>query len=639
MAKTIYGTFVTEDSLDDSGVGTISDTDVTDLTDSGDSTLHYHATDRNRANHTGTQTASTISDFDTEVANNVTVAGHSTKLDYISVTQAVDLDTMESNIATNNAKVTNAVHTGDAYGGEVLTISDNAVTYAKMQNSAGNNVLLGNDNGAGADLQELSATEVRTILNVENGAEVNNISDVNATDLTDAGDTSLHYHSADRARANHTGTQAASTISDFDTEVSNNTDVVANTTHRSSDGSDHSYINQAVTTTSNPTFNSISVTTTVDGRDVSVDGAKLDYITVTQAVDLDTMESDVAANNAKVTNATHTGDVTGDTVLTIAAGAVDLSMLSATGTKDNTTYLRGDNTWASLTAATTSDAAYDRSSWDGDTTISPSKNAVSDAFYNMVRWLDADTGGTDCTFIGETGNTTNTGARNLFAGVTAGGTNTSATDIVAVGYGACNTGDSYTVGIGTRAAYSGTNSSVFIGYESGEDVVADYNVGVGYRSMNTMSNAGTQYNVAVGYSSMYLGTHVSNTVAIGAYALEDYTAGANANTVAVGYGAGRRATSGAGNVFIGYEAGPTVGSAGIANSLYINNAESDTPLIYGSFANDYVEVRGYIKWNPPTSVTLTGNGEMVIYATSNTNARIAFKGTDGTVRTGDITLS
>ena len=31
------------------------------------------------------------------------------------------------------------------------------------------------------------------------------------------------------ARANHTGTQAASTISDFDTEVSNNTDVAANT--------------------------------------------------------------------------------------------------------------------------------------------------------------------------------------------------------------------------------------------------------------------------------------------------------------------------------------------------------------------------------------------------------------------------
>jgi len=36
----------------------------TDLTDGGDSTLHYHASDRARANHTGTQTRSTISDWD-----------------------------------------------------------------------------------------------------------------------------------------------------------------------------------------------------------------------------------------------------------------------------------------------------------------------------------------------------------------------------------------------------------------------------------------------------------------------------------------------------------------------------------------------------------------------------------------------
>ena len=49
---------------------------------------------------------------------------------------------------------------------------------------------------------------------IEAGAEVNNISDINATGLTGAGDSSLHYHSTDRARANHTGTQTLSTISD-----------------------------------------------------------------------------------------------------------------------------------------------------------------------------------------------------------------------------------------------------------------------------------------------------------------------------------------------------------------------------------------------------------------------------------------
>lgn len=60
---------------------------------------------------------------------------------------------------------------------------------------------------------------------------------------------------------------------------------------------------------------------------------------------------DIATNNAKVSNATHTGQVTGSTVLTIASGAVGISKLSATGTPDATTFLRGDNTWATPAGA------------------------------------------------------------------------------------------------------------------------------------------------------------------------------------------------------------------------------------------------------------------------------------------------
>ena len=49
---------------------------------------------------------------------------------------------------------------------------------------------------------------------------------------------------------------------------------------------------------------------------------KLGFITVTQAVNLDTIESDTATNNAKVSNATHTGEVTGSGVLTIDKTAI-----------------------------------------------------------------------------------------------------------------------------------------------------------------------------------------------------------------------------------------------------------------------------------------------------------------------------
>jgi hypothetical protein len=81
------------------------------------------------------------------------------------------------------------------------------------------NLFIGTNGGA--DIQKIGGkTEVDKLATIESGAEVNNISDVNATDLTDGGASTLHYHTADRARSNHTGTQLASTISDFATAVS-----------------------------------------------------------------------------------------------------------------------------------------------------------------------------------------------------------------------------------------------------------------------------------------------------------------------------------------------------------------------------------------------------------------------------------
>ena len=67
----------------------------------------------------------------------------------------------------------------------------------------------------------VSPTEKNKLTNIEENAEVNNISDVNATDLTDGGDTTLHYHASDRDRTNHTGTQAISTVSGLQTALDN----------------------------------------------------------------------------------------------------------------------------------------------------------------------------------------------------------------------------------------------------------------------------------------------------------------------------------------------------------------------------------------------------------------------------------
>lgn len=58
----------------------------------------------------------------------------------------------------------------------------------------------------------------------------------------------------------------------------------------------------------------------------------------------------ITGSNTGDQTITLTGDVTGSGTgsfaTTIAAGAVDIAMLSATGTPSGTTFLRGDNTWA-----------------------------------------------------------------------------------------------------------------------------------------------------------------------------------------------------------------------------------------------------------------------------------------------------
>jgi len=61
----------------------------------------------------------------------------------------------------------------DATPSITATVIDESITYAKIQNVAANNVLLGNDSGAGADVQELSTAEVQTMLGYIDGGGAN----------------------------------------------------------------------------------------------------------------------------------------------------------------------------------------------------------------------------------------------------------------------------------------------------------------------------------------------------------------------------------------------------------------------------------------------------------------------------------
>ena len=112
------------------------------------------------------------------------------------------------------------------------------------------------------DYNTFTDAEKTKLEGIESGAQVNpDLSSYETTTQLNTRDTN------NRNRANHTGTQTAATITDFDTEVSNNTDVAANTAAR----------HNAVTVTDSSTIDF-----TLTGQDVtasvkagSIDESKL----------------------------------------------------------------------------------------------------------------------------------------------------------------------------------------------------------------------------------------------------------------------------------------------------------------------------------------------------------------------------
>jgi Cu/Ag efflux protein CusF len=159
-------------------VNNINDTQAAELTGGATTAQHYHNADRARSNHTGTQSADTITDGAT---NKVYTATEQTKLagieagaevNNINDTQATDLtDGGDSSLHYHAADRNRSNHSGTQ---SADTITDGTTNKA------------------------YTATEKTKLAGIESGAEVNNISDINATDLTDGGNSSLHYHSADR---------------------------------------------------------------------------------------------------------------------------------------------------------------------------------------------------------------------------------------------------------------------------------------------------------------------------------------------------------------------------------------------------------------------------------------------------------
>lgn len=341
------------------------------------------------------------------IATNATAIALNTAKDGITIAQAnaiVDntakdgVTTAQANaIVANTAKVSNATHTGDVTGDTALTITDSTVTVAKISASgtptaqsflsgAGTWTIPAGSGGSG-DMQSATYDPLTIQSNAFDMA--NMAESISAKILTQAERNLITEIPANTAKVGISQAQADAIV------VNTNKIPNASTTGTPSTTTFLNGANEWVVPAgggSGDMLSSVYDPTLVIGdafdMDNMVEGTNNKILTPTERseiiantnkVGITTEQNNaIVANTAKVTNATHTGDVTGNAVLTIAADAVDISMLSATGTPSATTFLRGDNQWETPAGGGGGDVATD-AIWNavGDLAVGTGSDSAS----------------------------------------------------------------------------------------------------------------------------------------------------------------------------------------------------------------------------------------------------------------------
>lgn len=227
--------------------------------------------------------------------------------------------------------LTRAALTGDvvaSQGSNATTITNNVVTNAKLAQAPAL-TLKGNNTGGTANVIDLTASQVKTMLSIT-GSDVNNTPSGNIASTTIQG--AINELDAEKQTAVQYQNEGTNLSTAGTVDVINFTGLAINAVRTGNTLTVDVSATSGVTNLGYTASSTNGIVTSDTGSDATIplvtgteagllsptDYTKIGNITITQPVNLDTLESDTVTNNAKVTNATHTGDASGATVLTLA---------------------------------------------------------------------------------------------------------------------------------------------------------------------------------------------------------------------------------------------------------------------------------------------------------------------------------
>ncbi|MEM9848983.1 MAG: hypothetical protein AAF847_13935, partial [Bacteroidota bacterium] len=168
------------------------------------------------------------------------------------------------------------------------------------------------------------------------------------------------------------------------------------------------------------------------------------------------------------------------------------------------------------------------------------------------------------------------------------------------------------VAIGTNAAQNATTAfeNVSLGFAATRNMTTGSdNVAIGFAALENNEEGGANTAIGSGAGKGENTHSKSKNVLIGYNTGTKLEAG---NNTMLGYEAGFNTVSGTDNVFLGYQAGYNETES---NKLYISNSNTSTPLLYGDFSTNFLQINGTLNINDAFALPSTDGDSAQVLTT------------------------